>query len=147
MRIDRGEVLSGLIVIAVGAWFAYGATDYRMGTLARMGPGFVPYSLGLISMGLGALIVLSAFGRAAPLPSFDWRGMIFVLGAVGLFAGLLPRTGLIPAAVAGVVVAAAGSPLTHPPAVPILAAGVAAGAWVVFGLILGIQMPLLRSPF
>lgn len=147
MRIDRAEVLSGLIVIAIGAWFAHGAMDYRMGTLARMGPGFVPYSLGLISMGLGALIVLSAFGRAGPLPAFDWRGMICVLGAVGLFAWLLPRTGMVPAAMATVVVAAAGSPLTHPPAVPFLAAAIAAGAWVIFGLVLGIQMPLLRSPF
>ncbi|WP_162300795.1 tripartite tricarboxylate transporter TctB family protein [Alkalilacustris brevis] len=147
MRIDRGEVISGLIVIAFGAWFAYGALDYRIGSLARMGPGFVPYSLGLISVGLGTLIVLSAFGRVGRVPSIDWRGMVCVLGAVGLFAWLLPRTGMIPATIVGVVVASVGSPLTHPPAVPILAVGVAAGAWVVFALILGIQIPVFRSPF
>src|SRR3546814_3920895 len=38
-RADRGDLLAGLIIAAVGGWFLVGAFDYRIGTAVRMGPG------------------------------------------------------------------------------------------------------------
>src|SRR3546814_17627977 len=34
-RADRGDLLAGLIIAAVGGWFLVGAFDYRIGTAVR----------------------------------------------------------------------------------------------------------------
>jgi hypothetical protein len=146
-RIDKSELVSGLVVVTIGAYFVLGALDYRMGTVTRMGPGFVPYHVGLITMALGALIVLGAFGRDAPFPRLDWRGMIFVGASVVCFGLLLPRAGLIPAAMGTVMVASFASPSLRLPMFPVLASAVAGGAWVIFVKLLGLSIPVLRNPF
>lgn len=146
-RIDKSELVSGLVVIAIGVYFAQGALNYRMGTLTRMGPGFVPYHVGLITIALGVLIALSALGRAAPFPRIDWRGLIFVGAAIVCFALLLPRAGLIPASMVTVMVASFASPSLRLPMFPVLASVVALGAWAVFVKLLGLPIPVLRNPF
>lgn len=146
-RLDKAELLSGALVVAIGAYFAIGALDYRMGTVIRMGPGFVPYHLGLIMVVLGGLIILSAFGRDDDLPRFDWRGMAFVAASIIAFGLLLPRAGLIPATVLTVMVASLASPSLRLPMFPVLAAVVAFGAWMLFVKLLGLPIPVLRNPF
>lgn len=146
-RLDKAEFLSGALVIAIGAFFALGALDYRMGTLIRMGPGFVPYHLGLIVVVLGVLIMLSAFGRDEDLPYFDMRGVIFVGASIIAFGLLLPRTGLIPATIVTVMMSSFASPSLRLPMFPVLAAVVAFGAWLLFVKLLGLPIPVLRNPF
>lgn len=146
-RLDRSDLISGLVIIVIGTAFAYGATDYRMGTITRMGPGFVPFSVGLIMIGLGVLVIVSAFGREGALPRLDVKGLFFVSLAIVAFAALLPRVGLVPAAVATVAISSLAGGILRWPTVAILCAGVAFGAWVVFVVLLGIRIPVLRSPF
>jgi hypothetical protein len=60
----RQEAICGLTVTAVGLLAALEALRYSMGSLMRMGPGFLPlvYALTLAAMGLGLLLT----ARRAP---------------------------------------------------------------------------------
>jgi hypothetical protein len=86
---------------------------YSMGTPARMGPGFFPFWLGLILMGLGFVIMFTGFkGEPQPgdeVPKFHWRPILFVLGAVVLFGIVLKVVGMLVAGFLLVVVASMGS--------------------------------------
>src|SRR3546814_6707646 len=66
-RADRGDLLAGLIIAAVGGWFLVGAFDYRLGMAVRMGPGYLPMVFGIITLVLGLGIMLLALGRDGKL--------------------------------------------------------------------------------
>src|SRR3546814_5940075 len=73
MVLNRKDLLAGGFFIAVGAAFAaYAAITLDMGTSSRMGSGYFPVMLGLIMVGLGLAIVLTAerveIETARPLP-------------------------------------------------------------------------------
>jgi len=73
---------------------------YTMGTPARMGPGFFPFWLGMILVGLGVLIAVIAFrhaeaGEDAQLEKFHWGPILYVLIAIVLFGVLLKPIGML----------------------------------------------------
>ena len=98
MRIQSQQNFwSGVMFIAVGLVFAWFATDYQMGTAARMGPGYFPFWLGLIMAVLGAILSVTALSPKAEethIAKFDWRSTFLVLGSVLLFGLLLKFLGL-----------------------------------------------------
>ncbi len=70
MRFVRSpkDFLAGLLFIAVGIAAIVLATNYTLGTAARMGPGYFPRILGILMIALGAILALRslrAHGRAA----------------------------------------------------------------------------------
>ena len=95
---NRKNFASGLLYIAVGLAFAAGATTYRMGDAARMGPGYFPFALGLLLAAIGA-IVLAGSVRARtpvePLSDFHFKILAWILGSVVLFGVLLVPLGLV----------------------------------------------------
>lgn len=99
MRIrNKRDFWGGAMFIVFGALFAYFATSYSVGSGARMGPGYFPLILGLLLAVLGVVV---AWGSTAStnlitgLESVGWRELILVLGAVAIFAILLPRLGMV----------------------------------------------------
>ncbi len=94
---DRKDFNAGILYIAIGAFFAGFATNYPMGTAVRMGPAYFPSILGAMLAALGLILVVRAFFvRDAELPTrTHWRPLLFILGAVLLFAVLIDRAGLI----------------------------------------------------
>lgn len=139
-RMDPVELLSGLAVIAVGAFFYFGALDYRMGTVVRMGPGFVPHWLGAISMGLGVLVLLTGLRRTGTLPRIAWRATLAIAASILAFALLLPRVGLVPAVFATAAVSMLGNPEARPPQILVVSAAIALLCWTVFILMLGLPI-------
>jgi Tripartite tricarboxylate transporter TctB family len=146
-RADKTDLLAGAVIVAICGWFAIGALDYRMGTVVRMGPGFVPLGVGLMGIVLGLLIMLGALGRRGALPSFEWRAAAPVLTAIAVFALGLPWAGLIPATVASVLVSSIASPMSTLRATLAVAAAAASVVWVGFVILLGMPIPVLRNPF
>src|SRR3546814_10738943 len=57
MQVTRG-LLAGGIFFAIGASATFIASDYRMGTIVRMGPGFFPVAIGCVIALIGALIIV-----------------------------------------------------------------------------------------
>ena len=107
VRINIPDLAFAAFLIALGALAFALASQLTMGTAAAMGPGYVPRGLAVVIMVYG--LVLG--GRAMlsghrPLPSIEWRPLFLILGAVALFAILLPLLGL--ATTSSIIVVCAG---------------------------------------
>lgn len=90
---------SGLMFIAIGLSFAWGATNYSFGSSANPGPGYFPFGLGLILAVLGAMVIFTALtietADGDPVGAFAWRPLLIILASVALFGFLLPRLGMV----------------------------------------------------
>lgn len=111
--------LGALLLIALGAAVLALGLGYRVGTLNRMGAGFIPVVLGVLLILVGVAIGVTAAtpGQAMtnPLPGHgshaggpDLRGGICILGGVLAFVVIGRYGGLVPATFASVFVAALG---------------------------------------
>ena len=96
---SQKDFFSGLMFTAVGVGFAWGATNYSVGTGARMGPGYFPLILGVCMAILGAiitfksLVVEPADGAGDKIGSWAWKPLFFIIAAnlvFGLSIGGLP---------------------------------------------------------
>ena len=110
-RLVTQDFLAGVLFMAFGvAALAFG-TDLRVGTAARMGPGFVPTALAWILIALGGFITIRGFFRRHEvLESLHWRPIALISVAIFVFALLFERTGILPALAAMVALAALASP-------------------------------------
>lgn len=92
---------SGMLFAAFGVAALTLGYDLRIGTAARMGPGFVPHAIGWILVGFGALIASKGFlAHAEEIGAIAWRPVILIVLSVVAFALLLQPAGLLPAIVA-----------------------------------------------
>ncbi|NGM86893.1 tripartite tricarboxylate transporter TctB family protein [Parapusillimonas sp. SGNA-6] len=98
MRIkNKQDFMSGMMFVVLGIGFAVVATDYSMGTAARMGPGYFPFWLGICMAALGAFVALGAMSANAEkteLEKFDWSITVILLGSVALSGLLLDYLGV-----------------------------------------------------
>ena len=137
---------AGVMYMVIGLFFAIMATNYPMGTAAKMGPGYFPFYLGILMFLLGLLVAIKAFGAKAAIesiPKFNWRIMAQITGAVVLYGLLLPRMGFLVAIVVLVFVAASASREFTWKGTAINAAFLVTFTYSVFVLGLKLQFPLL----
>ena len=137
---------AGIMYMVIGLFFAIMATNYPMGTAAKMGPGYFPFYLGILMFLLGVLVAVKAFGAKAAIesiPKFNWRIMGQITGAVVLYGLLLPRLGFLIAVVVLVFVAASASREFTWKGTAINAAFLVTFTYSVFVLGLKLQFPLL----
>ena len=96
---SQRDFWSGLMVIVVGAAFAWGATLYSFGSSARPGPGYFPFGLGVLLSVLGAIVLFKALTIEVeggdPIGSFAWKPLITILASIAIFGLILPRLGMI----------------------------------------------------
>jgi hypothetical protein len=101
----------GILFIAVGIAFVVLASGYRIGTPARMGPGFFPIVLGGILVALGLSLSIPALIRnGEPLPRLGLRPLLTVLVAIVVFALLLQPLGFVLSAVVLVLISGFADP-------------------------------------
>ena len=95
---SQRDFWSGVMFIAVGVAFAWGATTYSFGSSARPGPAYFPFGLGVIMAILGALVLFKSLTIEVEggdkIGDIAWKPLIVILGAVALFGLLLPRLGM-----------------------------------------------------
>lgn len=151
------DFFAGLMFLVVGVAFAIGATDYSIGTGARMGPGYFPMILGVLMSILG--LAIAAKGLVVETPDGDkvgkwaWKQIVFVLAANFVFGILLvgvpalgiPQFGLIVAIFGLVFVASLGGHSFNVKEVSILAIILAVGSYVAFVWALNLQFPVWPS--
>lgn len=152
---SQKDFASGLMFMAVGGSFAWGAVDYEIGEAARMGPGYFPFMLGLILVGLGALVTFNSFKSGAPggdkIGAIAWRPLVYILGANLLFGALLvgipkfhlPAFGLIVAIFGLVIMAGYARQGAKFRESVVLAAILATGSYLAFVKLLNLQFPVL----
>jgi putative tricarboxylic transport membrane protein len=105
----------GLLFIVVGIAFVVLARNYRLGTPARMGPGFFPTILGGILAALGLSLAIPALLRDGDRLAFPrLRPIMAILIAIIVFALLLAPLGFVIAAAALILIAGLADPELRP---------------------------------
>lgn len=124
------DLAGAALMIVLGAVVVWEGTSYQMGSLTRMGAGYVPVVLGVLLIVIGLLIAITTHrGRATdvvvggvetplagiPAPpkhgewsGVQWRGWGCILGGVAAFVVLGRWGGLVPATFAAVFISALG---------------------------------------
>jgi Tripartite tricarboxylate transporter TctB family len=146
---SQKDFWSGIMFTVLGIVFAYGATNYTIGSAAKMGPGYFPLMLGVVLSLLGAAVTLRSLSVETadgdPVDAFNIRTIAIILGAVCLFAFLLQPMGLIVALLALVVMSSYASHEFSWKGTMINAAVMIALCMGVFVFALKLQFPILPS--
>ena len=146
---SQRDFWSGLMFLAIGIGFAWGATNYNFGSSARPGPGYFPFGLGIILALIGALVLFKALtieteggDKIGPVA---WKPLGIVLGSVALFGFLLPWLGMILTLPVLIVISALAGDEFHFGEALVNAAVLTVGSWLVFIKGLGLVIPLWPS--
>lgn len=151
---SQKDFFSGLMFMAIGVAFAWGATTYSVGSGARMGPGYFPLYLGILMTLLGAAITFKAMVIETPdgdkVGKWAWKPLFFVILANLVFGALLaglpyfglPAMGMIVAIYALTFIASMAEGGWKFKATFILATVLAAGSYLAFVLALKLQFPV-----
>lgn len=143
---SQKDFWSGLLFVAVGLGFAWGATYYSFGTSARPGPGYFPLGLGLILAALGALTLFEAMAIETEdgerIGAFAWKPLGTILIAVLLFGILLPRLGMALTIPLLVIISSLAGDEFHWRDVIINSVVLTLGSWAIFILGLKLVIPL-----
>ena len=137
---------AGIMYIVIGLFFTIVATQYPMGTAAKMGPGYFPFFLGILMTLLGLIVAIKAIGAKAAIesiPKFNWKVIAQITGSVVLYGLLLPRLGFLIAVVILVLVSASASKEFTWKGSLINAAFLVTFTYSVFVMGLKLQFPLL----
>ena len=143
---DRKDFLGGLMILVLGLATAMQASEYEIGSLRRMGPGFFPLSLGVILCGTGVLLMLTAKAPAAPTERLapEWRGWLCICAGIAAFVVLGQWGGLIPGTFGVVFIAALGDRQNTVLGSAVLGMVMTAACVVVFWWLLQVPFPLIR---
>ena len=151
---NQKDFFSGLMFMAVGMAFAWGASTYPVGTGARMGPGYFPLMLGILMAVLGVAITFTALTfeteGGGKIGAWAWRPLFFIILANVIFGVLLaglpkfgiPAMGLIVGIYALVFIASQAADVFKPLQVLGLATILAVGCYLAFIVLLKLQMPV-----
>lgn len=143
---SQKDFWSGLMFIAVGIAFAWGATNYSFGSSARPGPGYFPFGLGVVMSVLGAAVLFGALTVETedgdPIGSWAGKPLLIIMVAVGLFGWTLPQLGLAIALPILIVMSSLAGDEFHWKDALISIVVLTLGSWLVFIKGLNLVIPL-----
>jgi hypothetical protein len=151
---SQKDFFSGLMFTVVGASFAYGATNYSIGSGGRMGPGYFPLLLGVILAILGSAIMFKALvvetQDGEKIGQWAWKPLFFIIAANLLFGILLgglpsmgiPAMGLVAAIFGVTIVASLAGDTFNLKEVLILSVVLSIGSYLAFIMLLKLQFPV-----
>ena len=147
MRIkSQRDFWSGLMFIAIGIAFAWGATAYNFGSSARPGPAYFPFGLAVLMSLLGALLLFESLtietDDGEPIGHWAWRPLGIIVAAVAVFGWALPHLGMVIALPLLVIGSAMASDEFHWKDAVINAVLLTIGCWVIFIWGLKLTIPL-----
>jgi putative tricarboxylic transport membrane protein len=140
---SQSDFWCGLLFIALGFTAAVLAQDYRVGSAARMGPGYFPTLLGVALVLLGlTLSVPALFRDGAALPKLHLRPLAVILVAIVVFGLTLEYLGFVAAVAALVLVGAFADPDLKPIEAIAVAAFMVVFSVGIFWALLGLPLRL-----
>lgn len=146
---SQKDFWSGLMFIAVGIGFAWGATNYSFGTSARPGPGYFPFGLGVLLAVLGAMVLFKALTLEVEggdrIGAWAWRPLAIIVISVAGFGFILPRLGMIASLPLLVIVSAMAGDEFHWKDAVVNAIVLTVGSWLIFIYGLKLTIPLWPS--
>lgn len=150
-QLTKADFFSGAIFVAFGVAFAAASSQYTVGTLLRMGPGYFPRLLGIILAVMGlAIVALAALRFVRPraddqVPEdqpVPWMRGSLLLVAVLLFGFSISGAGLLPTVLITTFIAALAGQGTTPARAAVIAAGITLLCMVIFVFLLRLTVPL-----
>jgi len=139
---------TGVMFAAAGGAFAgIALIQYKLGTAARMGPGYFPFVLGTLLLAIGLAVVFISVrpkAKVTTVDKFHWGPLFWVLGSICLFGVMLKMTGVLFAGVALVLGASFGSGEFKAREIVILAIGLTIFCAAVF--VGGLKLPIPMCP-
>ncbi len=151
---SQKDFFSGLFYTVIGAAFAYGATNYTVGTGARMGPGYFPLLLGILLTLIGAFVMFKSLTVETQdgdkIGAWAWKPLVFIIAGNVLFGILLgglpslgvPAMGLIAAIFGTTLVVSLAGDTFKLKEILILATILSIGSYCAFVLLLKLQFPV-----
>ncbi len=142
-KVHPAGLLFGLGLAASCVFVALQSWEYGLGSFRRMGPGLLPFMLGLVGILLGLAMawrsVRSPLHEGAYLPI---RRLIFIGAAFVFFALAIEPVGLMGTLFCTTIIGAFADADALPTQTLALAAGLTATIWLVFVYLLGLAIPL-----
>ena len=138
MRVKSPDFWSGLALAALGGYIVYTARGWEYLGQDGPGPGFFPLWYGIVMLVLSAILVLTGKSEAS------WKGAGRAFAAWAAFAvsvALIKLLGFLIAFAALTFFIVTVMYRRPPVTAALVAAGVAAGFYVVFPLALGVALP------
>ncbi len=143
---SQKDFWSGLMFVAVGLGFAWGATAYSFGSSARPGPAYFPFGLGILLAIMGALVWFASVtvetDDGDPIGAIAWKPLIIITAAVVMFGVILPRLGLFISLPLLIIVSALAGDEWHWKDSIISVLVLTLGSWLIFIKGLGLIIPL-----
>jgi hypothetical protein len=147
---SQKDFWSGLMFLAVGIGFAWGATNYSFGVAARPGPGYFPFGLGILLAILGGFILFESLvvetEDGEPIGPWAWKPLIIITFAVALFGFILPRLGMVISLPILIIVTSLAGDEFHWKDALISIVVLTLGSWLIFIKGLSLVIPVL-PPF
>lgn len=136
------DLIAGLITAGIGVYIIIEASNYKMGTLVRMGPAYFPTIIGVLMLVLAAIMLLTAHPSEAPQPvgKDQLRGTIFVAAGIIAFAYTIEFSGMLLSVFLAVFMSTLGNRTTPILTALLLAVITSLGTWLIFCLGLGLQI-------
>ena len=146
---SQKDFWSGLMFVATGLAFAWGAQYYSFGSSARPGPGYFPFGLGVLLALLGAFVLFEALtietDDGDPIGRWAWKPLITICLSIGAFGWLLPHLGMAVALPVLVIVCSLAGDEFKWKDVIINSIVLTVGSWVIFIWGLKLVIPLWPS--
>ena len=147
MRIrSQSDFWCGLLFAAIGVAIVVLAREYRIGTAARMGPGYFPTLLGFLLACLGlTLIIPSLFVDGEKFPRLPLRPLLMILLSILVFGAALEYLGFAIAVAALSIIGGLAEPELRPLESAGLAFFLAIFSLGIFAGLLGLPLNLWPS--
>lgn len=138
------DLVSGGVFVAAGAYFAFEALNYDIGTPFRMGPGFMPLLLGSVLAALGLAVAIGGWRKPDAEERFapPWRAIVLIVGTVIFFGATIRGLGFVPVTIVASFATAMASRLNSPLFALILAVALSVLCTLIFVIGLGLTVPL-----
>lgn len=108
------EFGGGMFLVLLAIAGLIGSWPLSFGQLSGIGPGLMPRTTAVLVGAIGIVLILQGFiFRSEPLDRWSLRGIVFVLGAIAVFAASIRTLGLAFAAPASILLASLGDPDTR----------------------------------
>lgn len=136
--LNLGECAAAATVGVIGLAIMWIGSNYTIGTVSRIGPGFFPLVIGALLVLLSIGLFVEALGTERKPIEFQARPFILVMAALASFSVLIERVGLVPTTICLVVLSALAERPLRPVKTLLLAAGISVLGVLIFIYALGL---------
>jgi len=140
---DHASILVGLALAAGCLFVAWEAWGYGLGSLRRMGAGFLPFALGLFGIALGLAMAWRGLRRAERAGEMlPLRRLTFIGAAFVFFAIAIEPLGLVMTLFVTTCIGAFADEDARVGQTVVLAGCLTGAIWLIFVYLLGLAIPL-----